>query len=207
MTIALNGFMGCGKSSVGKALAALLSCPLTDLDAFIEEREGRGIPEIFSSEGEKAFRKIEERALREILLQPEAGSPHGTAQNQGSGNQAGRDFQWPACGRRILSLGGGTVTTAECALLVKRHTFCIYLRAGIDTLVQNLENDSASRPMLNCGPESLRGRIEELMAKRSAIYENTASLVIDIEDFLSVKTGGIDFTALARHIAGLVLSF
>ena len=180
MTITLNGFMGCGKSSVGKALAALLSCPLTDLDTFIEEREGRSIPEIFSSEGEKYFRKIEQEALREVIFGKEKPAEGAT---------------------EILSLGGGTVTTGECALLVKRHTYCIYLRAGIDTLVHNLEKDSAGRPMLNCGTGSLRGRIEELMEKRSAIYENVASSVIDIEDFLLKETGKIDFEALAGQIA------
>ena len=184
MTITLNGFMGCGKSSVGKALAALLSCPLTDLDTFIEEREGRSIPEIFSSEGEKYFRKIEQEALREVIF----------------GKESDKSAR-PEDGTRILSLGGGTVTTVECALLVKRHTYCIYLRAGIDTLVRNLEKDSAGRPMLNCGTGSLRGRIEELMEKRSAIYENVASSVIDIEDFLLKETGKIDFEALAGQIA------
>lgn len=184
MTITLNGFMGCGKSSVGKALAALLSCPLTDLDTFIEEREGRSIPEIFSSEGEKYFRKIEQEALREVIF----------------GKESDKSAR-PEDGTRILSLGGGTVTTVECALLVKRHTYCIYLRAGIDTLVHNLEKDSAGRPMLNCGTGSLRGRIEELMEKRSAIYENVASSVIDIEDFLLKETGKIDFEALAGQIA------
>lgn len=184
MTITLNGFMGCGKSSVGKALAALLSCPLTDLDTFIEEREGRSIQEIFSSEGEKYFRKIEQEALREVIF----------------GKESDKSAR-PEDGTRILSLGGGTVTTVECALLVKRHTYCIYLRAGIDTLVRNLEKDSAGRPMLNCGTGSLRGRIEELMEKRSAIYENVASSVIDIEDFLLKETGKIDFEALAGQIA------
>ena len=184
MTITLNGFMGCGKSSVGKALAALLSCPLTDLDTFIEEREGRSIPEIFSSEGEKYFRKIEQEALREVIF----------------GKESDKSAR-PEDGTRILSLGGGTVTTGECALLVKRHTYCIYLRAGIDTLVHNLEKDSAGRPMLNCSTGSLRGRIKELMEKRSAIYENVASSVIDIEDFLLKETGKIDFEALAGQIA------
>ena len=184
MTITLNGFMGCGKSSVGKALAALLSCPLTDLDTFIEEREGRSIPDIFSSEGEKYFRKIEQEALREVIF----------------GKESDKSAR-PEDGTRILSLGGGTVTTVECALLVKRHTYCIYLRAGIDTLVHNLEKDSAGRPMLNCGTGSLRGRIEELMEKRSAIYENVASSVIDIEDFLLKETRKIDFEALAGQIA------
>ena len=46
MIIALTGFMGCGKSSVGKALSTLLSCPFTDLDKFIEAKAGKSIPDI-----------------------------------------------------------------------------------------------------------------------------------------------------------------
>ena len=61
--IALNGFMGSGKSSVGKLLAAALGCRLIDLDSFIEDKSGRSIPEIFASDGEAAFRNMEREAL------------------------------------------------------------------------------------------------------------------------------------------------
>ena len=113
--------MGCGKSSVGRELSGLLSLPFVDLDEYIESREGRSIRDIFEDEGEAAFRKMELESLKEILAQDNI----------------------------ILSLGGGTITTPECADLVSARTFCIYLKASPATLLAHLEHESAGRPMLN----------------------------------------------------------
>lgn len=123
--ISLIGFMGCGKSSVGKILATLLpEYRLIDLDSYIEEKRGLTIPEIFNEYGEAAFRRMEREALEEIFS----------------------DKSRP---RAILSLGGGTVTTEECRRLIRQHTDCFYLRATTDTLLDNLEGHSDGRPMLN----------------------------------------------------------
>ncbi len=59
--------MGCGKSSVGRRLSELLCCPFMDLDSVIEEREGRTIPEIFASDGEAEFRRMEVEALEACI--------------------------------------------------------------------------------------------------------------------------------------------
>ena len=67
MIICLTGFMGCGKSSVGRRLSELLCCPFMDLDQVIEERTGRTIPEIFATDGEAAFRAMETETLRDII--------------------------------------------------------------------------------------------------------------------------------------------
>lgn len=123
--ISLIGFMGCGKSSVGKILATLLpECRLIDLDTYIEEKQGKNIPEIFNEYGEAAFRRMEREALEEIFS----------------------DKSRP---RAILSLGGGTVTSEQCRQLIRQHTDCFYLRATTDTLLDNLEGHSEGRPMLN----------------------------------------------------------
>ena len=123
--ISLIGFMGCGKSSVGKELASLLpECRLIDLDTYIEEKQGKNIPEIFNEYGEAAFRRMEREALEEIFS----------------------DKSRP---RAILSLGGGTVTSEQCRQLIRQHTDCFYLRATTDTLLDNLEGNSDGRPMLN----------------------------------------------------------
>ena len=117
--------MGCGKSSVGKILATLLpECRLIDLDTYIEEKQGKNIPEIFNEYGEAAFRRMEREALEEIFS----------------------DKSRP---RAILSLGGGTVTSEQCRQLIRQHTDCFYLRATTDTLLGNLEGHSDGRPMLN----------------------------------------------------------
>lgn len=103
--------------------------------------------------------------------------------------------------------------TPACAELVHSQTCCIYLRASIDTLVNNLENDSEGRPMLNTTslPEaerpttSLQGaerrgnlqtRIATLMSRRSATYENTAHVIID--------TDGKSIEAIASEIVSLL---
>ncbi len=117
--------MGCGKSSVGKILATLLpECRLIDLDTYIEEKQGKNIPEIFNEYGEAAFRRMEREALEEIFS----------------------DKSRP---RAILSLGGGTVTSEQCRQLIRQHTDCFYIRATTDTLLDNLEGHSDGRPMLN----------------------------------------------------------
>lgn len=121
MIIALTGFMGCGKSSVGRVLSQKKALPFVDLDEYIERQSGRSIGEIFSSDGEAGFRQLELEYLKELLSSFDG----------------------------VLSLGGGVVTTPECLSLIKSHTHCIYLRASLDTIAQHLGNDKTERPMLS----------------------------------------------------------
>ena len=162
--ISLIGFMGSGKSSVGKELAKLLpSMELIDLDSYIEAMTGRNIPEIFDSEGEASFRNMEKAALDDIFL---------------TGELTGASY--------ILSLGGGTVTTEACRRMIRRKTTCFYLKASVDTLVANLEQWPGDRPMLKSG-KGLRTRVEELMTARGSIYEKTAHHIINVDsnDYLA----------------------
>ena len=147
--------MGCGKSSVGRRLSELLCCRFMDLDTLIEEKEGRVIPEIFSSDGEKEFRRMEKETLESLV----------TDQDEGK--------------TLILALGGGCVMTPECARLVHEKTRCIYLRASTDTLITHLEGGTEGRPLL--AAEDLRCRIHELMSQRSETYEATAHIIIDTD--------------------------
>ena len=62
--ILLCGFMGCGKTSVGQALSFRLRWEFLDTDAMIEKREGKSIPQIFSQQGEQAFRQMEQQVAR-----------------------------------------------------------------------------------------------------------------------------------------------
>lgn len=194
MTVSLSGFMGCGKSSVGKELQELLGWRLTDLDSYIERREGRSIKEIFSDCGEASFRAMELSALKEIL-------------SDGTENM-------------ILSLGGGTLTTPECEALVCSHTTVFFLSATIDTLVSNLSGDADGRPLLASASEDtsrpqatddavsctdnrdseevrmLRARIKGLMAERSDIYHRSAHHTI--------TTDGKSSAEIAAEIASLL---
>jgi shikimate kinase len=167
MIISLTGFMGCGKSSVGRELSRLLCCPFMDLDDVIVEREGRSIPEIFASDGETEFRRMEHEALMHIL----------TGLRRTDKKVTG-----------ILALGGGTVMTEECRDIVREKTVCVYMKATVETLMEHLEGQTEGRPMLSGESSSgrqngtdnsaLRARIEELMERRSAVYEDTAHHII-----------------------------
>ena len=196
MMISLTGFMGCGKSSVGRELSRLLCCPFMDLDSVIEERAGRRIPEIFSSDGEEAFRRMERDAVIEILeiqetkqcppLAPShfvGPSPYaGVRKCQFRTHASSPEYDQSEINKylnaTVLALGGGTVMTPECAKIVHEKTLCIYLRASVDTLLRNLVDEAAGRPMLQ---GDLQARIEELMSLRSATYENTAHIIIDTD--------------------------
>ena len=162
--------MGCGKSSVGRRLSELLCCPFMDLDSVIEEQTGRSIPEIFATDGEAAFRQIELETLRSIIQ---------------SNTEA----------KRVLSLGGGTVMTAECAELVKENTLCIYLRTSVDTLMERLTDEAAGRPLL-ASDSDLRTRIEILMTQRASTYESTAHHIID--------TDGLSIDSIAHIFCSLI---
>ena len=203
--------MGCGKSSVGKSLSALLGCPFSDLDAAIVERIGCTIPEYFARYGETAFRTLESDVLSATLsrhtltghsLPGHAPSPL-TPGNEGicrSGRGGVSGGTAPAISA-VLALGGGTVMTPNCAHMVQERTRCIYLRASLDTLIERLRNEAAGRPMLRTrtpdpGTEpcptpadadiALRERISSLLAQRSATYESVAHHIIDV-DGLSVE--------------------
>ena len=193
MVISLTGFMGCGKSSVGRRLSELLCCPFMDLDDVIEERSGRRIPEIFESDGEAVFRRIELETLREIISQnvmtgpsePERLRKQSLPQQVAGPSlcgQRGSTVSVASPARKdsvVLALGGGAVMTGECAKLVHEHTVCIYLRASVDTLVARLKDDSAGRPLLS--GDSLRERITGLMVQRTSTYEKTAHITIDTD--------------------------
>lgn len=215
MIISLTGFMGCGKSSVGKTLSALLGCPFTDLDAAIVERIGCTIPEYFALHGEAAFRALESDVLSATLsgytLTGDSLSghtlPHLAPEKEGkcrSTREGASDGMLSAISA-VLALGGGTVMTPDCAEQVHTQTCCIYLRASLDTLVERLRNEAAGRPMLRTqtpdpGTEpnpgsrptpadadiALRERISHLLAQRSATYESVAHHIIDV-DGLSIE--------------------
>lgn len=118
--ICLTGFMGCGKSSVGRELARRLGWRFTDLDEYIVRREGRSIPEIFR-DGESAFRKAELAALREYL----------DSETEES----------------VLSLGGGTFTIEAARILTLSKTSTFFLRTRLETIRKRLGEADVSRPL------------------------------------------------------------
>ena len=122
MMIALTGFMGSGKTTVGKVLADFLGCPFMDLDDLVVKKAGKSIPDIFAQDGEPAFREQEAQVLRKTV-------------------------EKYAESTAVLALGGGAVLAPASAALLHEKTVCIYLRASLETLLARLEGETAGRPL------------------------------------------------------------
>lgn len=161
--LALSGFMGAGKSTVGYELSRRLHCDFIDLDLFIEENEGMAIPEIFAKEGESGFRKRETECLAKAISTS------------------------TGAGMLVLSLGGGTLTIRESREIVKENSYCIYLEASAKTLASRLEAEADGRPMLqqkraSGEPEALYLRIDGLLSARRPVYEGCADMTVCTDD-------------------------
>lgn len=122
MLITLTGFMGSGKTSVGRLVADALGCPFLDLDELIVKQAGKSIPELFASQGESAFRDMEAKVLAATV----------------------RKY---ASGTAVLSLGGGTVTVPGAVKLLQEKTLCIYLQAPLETLQSRIAAQPGTRPL------------------------------------------------------------
>ena len=122
MLIALTGFMGSGKSTVGRLVADALGCPFLDLDDIIAAKARRSIPDIFAADGEAGFRRLEKQALEQTVKK----YAETTA---------------------VLALGGGTVTVPGAIGLLQEKTFCVYLQASLETLQQHLAGQTTGRPL------------------------------------------------------------
>ena len=194
MIVSLTGFMGCGKSSVGRKLSELLCCRFVDLDAEIEARCGCTVAEIFEASGEAEFRRLEKETLKDIL------------------ETEGRRLEIPNSPGIVIALGGGAVMTPECEKMVHEQTVCVYLRTSVDELVGRLSGETSGRPLLNTNATEchfnqaerveksvMQERIASLLSQRSATYEKTAHIIIDtdcktidkIAEEIFYKTGNI----------------
>jgi shikimate kinase len=138
--VVLIGFMGSGKSTVGPLLANELHWTFLDLDSEIERRERRGIPTIFSEEGEAGFRAIEHRVAVDLLRENDVVLASGGG--------------WPCRAGRLESLPPGTVS--------------VWLRVSADAALERTEGQALTRPLLQV--EDPRSRIRELLAEREPYY-------------------------------------
>ncbi len=147
--IILCGFMGCGKTSVGRRAAKLLGRKFCDLDQYIEEREGMTVKEIFAQFGEAGFREREAQAVREVA--------------------ARRGL--------VVASGGGTVLRAENVEAFHRGGgVVVYLDAPLAALQERLKRDKR-RPLLQV-PDRRRV-IAQLHAQRGPLYQGAADLTVD----------------------------
>jgi shikimate kinase len=122
--VILVGFMGAGKTSVGRALGRRLGWRFQDLDDRVQASEGRTVEDIFRESGETGFRRAEHAALRELLAETEVGPP------------------------MVLALGGGAFVEANnTSLLEAAATPTVYLDAPPDELWRRCGADSLVRPL------------------------------------------------------------
>ncbi len=117
--LVLCGFMGSGKSTVGRLLARELGCAYLDLDDYIQERAGMSIPQIFERFGEAGFRDLEYQAVCSLGDSPQ---------------------------RRVISTGGGTLTFPRNVPPLQKNAIIVYLDVGFDTCWERIRN--SSRPLV-----------------------------------------------------------
>ena len=140
-TVFLVGFMGAGKSSVGRALSIRLGWGFEDLDDRIQAREGRSIGQIFRDSGEAEFRRAESDALRELIGELR-NSPH------------------------IVGLGGGAFVQAEnAALLAQTQSPIVFLDAPVDELFRRCQQENVERPL-----QQDQKRFHQLYEARRPLY-------------------------------------
>lgn len=143
MKIYLLGYMGSGKTTVGKKLASELGISFSDLDAEIEKKEGRKITEIFFREGEKYFRDLESSAIRSM----------------------------PSNANVVVATGGGTPCFNRNIEFMNENGITVYLKMSVDTLMARLVNSKHERPLLeNKTREEMHDYISKHLAEREAFY-------------------------------------
>ena len=148
----LIGFMGAGKTTIGKILAREKGLTFVDTDERIAEEQGKSIPDLFDEYGETYFRDLETDLLRRM---------------QEDTTDA------------VISVGGGMPVREENRELLRSLGCVIYLSASKQTILSRVRNDG-SRPMLNA--ENLDERVTQLMKARESLYRQAAHLDIRTDE-------------------------
>lgn len=171
--IFLTGYMGAGKTTVGKELAERTGLSFIDLDVFIEERYHRTVSRLFAEYGEDKFRDIERRLLHEVA-----------------------EFE-----DIIISTGGGTPCFFDNMEFMNAAGKTVYLQVSVDELAARLETCRHTRPVLqNRTGEELKSFITESLQKRLPFYEKAQMIfpaetmltyedIVKVVDDLKVKLG------------------
>lgn len=148
--IILIGFMGCGKSTIGRHLERMLGYPLVDTDTLIEEKTEMRIPQLFSKRGECYFRELEGAILHQLSS--------------------------PNAPRRIISTGGGIVVRKRNRSLLKELGYVVWLHAPVETILERTSRNR-NRPLLNT--PNPREKVDALLSERQPLYQSCSHLRIE----------------------------
>jgi len=154
MTIFLIGFMGSGKTSIGKLLAGKMGKQFIDLDEEIEKESQRSIAALFEELGEDKFREIENSVLNKIIQTNEC----------------------------IIATGGGTPCFLNNNEIINKTGTSIYLKTSAENILSRLRSTISSRPLLkNIATGQLEEEIKKMIGLRKQYYEK-ANIVIDTDE-------------------------
>ena len=157
MRIFLTGYMGCGKSTIGRKVAAGLGLNFIDLDKYIEERNFKSVPNIFAQEGEEAFREKERQALREVAQFEDI----------------------------VVGTGGGAPCFFDNMQQMNDAGITIYLAPDNETLAFRLLKSKTERPLIaGKNKEELIQFIKTALEKRSPFYEQSKIVIRKRNDLL-----------------------
>lgn len=165
--LCLSGFMGVGKTTLGRALALHLGLPFFDLDECVEVATGLPVAELFATEGEAAFRQREAVQLRELL----------------------------STGRRcVVALGGGTLLDGVLQAEALRASFVMLLAASPEAILERVRG--TNRPLLGASPELtlpelLRRRASVYRQAHATLATDGLSVEAAVSALRSAWPGGI----------------
>jgi len=163
------GYKSSGKTTLGKQLAMDLNLEFIDLDDYIEQQEGKTIPEVFLEAGEEEFRRRERKALRRVIQKDDI----------------------------LVSTGGGVPCHLDNMTLMEKHGIIVYLKADDETLVSRLKTAAIDRPIVRGKSEEelrtylaeLRNRCERYYIRAHIIADGNKTGIHDImEQLEKIKT-------------------
>lgn len=154
----LVGYMGVGKTTIGKLLSKELGVQFIDLDKYIESRYRKTVPDIFAEKGEEKFRMIEREMLREVATFQDV----------------------------LISTGGGTPCFFDNMDLMNQHGVTVYIKASAKQLVLRLLASKGVRPIIQGkSPEELKDFVTTHLAEREEYYSK-AKLTYQTEQLVTL---------------------